>query len=309
MQKFSKHLIQHLIILIKVFSYKFNQNKLSQAAGYLTYSTMLAIVPLLMVIFAFFAAFPVFNDVVQDFQQFIFSNFAPSVSHTVEQYITVFIANTKKMSGISIIGLIVVALMLIKSIDTTLNDIWSNSKKRSTLYSFSIYWMILTLGPIFIATSIGVSSYLFSSSIFTYKTGLPFGLKLLSFVPFLLSWLAFTCIYAIVPNTKVNVKHAACGALIAAIFFTLGKACFTWYMKSFPSYQLIYGALATLPIMILWIHLSWTFILLGAQLTAVLDDLDKMKKRYSDQDLTYIYQQIRLDNSQENSNDCTDSTR
>ena len=127
MQKFSQHLIQHLIILIKVFSYKFNQNKLSQAAGYLTYSTMLAIVPLLMVIFAFFAAFPVFNDVVQDFQQFIFSNFAPSVSHTVEQYITVFIANTKKMSGISIIGLIIVALMLIKSIDTTLNDIWSNS--------------------------------------------------------------------------------------------------------------------------------------------------------------------------------------
>ena len=80
-------------------------------------------------------------------------------------------------------------------------------------------------------------------------------------------------------------------------------------MKSFPSYQLIYGALATLPIMILWIHLSWTFILLGAQLTAVLDDLHKMKKNYPDQDLTYIYQQIRLDNSQENSNDCTDSTR
>ncbi len=80
-------------------------------------------------------------------------------------------------------------------------------------------------------------------------------------------------------------------------------------MKSFPSYQLIYGALATLPIMILWIHLSWTFILLGAQLTAVLDDLDKMKKNYPDQDLTYIYQQIRLDNSQENSNDRTDSTR
>ena len=80
-------------------------------------------------------------------------------------------------------------------------------------------------------------------------------------------------------------------------------------MKSFPSYQLIYGALATLPIMILWIHLSWTFILLGAQLTAVLDDLDKMAQYYPDQDLTYIYQQIRLDNSQENSNDCTDSTR
>lgn len=294
MQILSQQLIiQRFIILVKVFLFRFKQNKLSQAAGFLTYSTMLAIVPLFMVIFAFFAAFPVFGDLIQDFEQFIFTNFAPSVSNTVEHYMRMFLANTKKMSGVSIIGLIIVALMLIKSIDTTLNDIWFNSKKRSALYSFSIYWMILTLGPIFIATSVGVSSYIFSSSVFTYKTGLPFGLKLLSFVPFLLAWLAFTCIYTIVPNTKVNVKHAACGALIAAIFFTLGKACFTWYMQAFPSYQLIYGALATLPIMILWIHLSWTFVLLGAQLTAVLDDLQRIKiNGVPDPDLANFYQQL-----------------
>lgn len=294
MQILSQQLIiQRFIILVKVFLFRFKQNKLSQAAGFLTYSTMLAIVPLFMVIFAFFAAFPVFGNLIQDFEQFIFTNFAPSVSNTVEHYMRMFLANTKKMSGVSIIGLIIVALMLIKSIDTTLNDIWFNSKKRSALYSFSIYWMILTLGPIFIATSVGVSSYIFSSSVFTYKTGLPFGLKLLSFVPFLLAWLAFTCIYTIVPNTKVNVKHAACGALIAAIFFTLGKACFTWYMQAFPSYQLIYGALATLPIMILWIHLSWTFVLLGAQLTAVLDDLQRIKiNGVPDPDLANFYQQL-----------------
>lgn len=294
MQTFSQRLImQRFMLLIKVFFFRFKQNKLSQAAGFLTYSTMLAIVPLLMVIFAFFSAFPVFNDLIQDFEQFIFTNFAPSVSSTVEHYVRMFLANTKKMSGISIIGLIIVALMLIKSIDSTLNSLWSNSKKRSTLYSFSIYWMILTLGPLFVAASIGVSSYIFSNTIFTYKTGLPFGLKLLSFVPFLLSWLAFTCIYTVVPNTQVNIKHAACGALIAAIFFTLGKVCFAWYMQAFPSYQLIYGALATLPIMILWIHLSWTFVLLGAQLTAVLDDLQQIKLNGTqDADLAHFYQQL-----------------
>ncbi|MFC0308851.1 virulence factor BrkB family protein [Gallibacterium trehalosifermentans] len=293
MQKLALKFIQNLTILIKIFAFRFKQNKLSQAAGFLTYSTMLAIVPLFMVIFAFFAAFPVFNDLIKDLEQFMFTNFAPSVSSTVEHYIRMFIANTKKMSAIGIVGLIIVALMLIKSIDTTLNDIWANSKKRPAFYSFSIYWLILTLGPIFMATSIGVSSYLFSSSLFTYKTGLPFGLKLLSFIPFLLAWLAFTCIYTIVPNTKVNIKHAACGALIAAIFFTLGKACFTWYMQAFPSYQLIYGALATLPIMILWIHLSWTFVLLGAQLTAVLDDLQRIHRDESqDIDLNSFYQKL-----------------
>ena len=69
----------------------------------------------------------------------------------------------------------------------------------------------------------------------------------------------------VVPNKKVSIKHSAAGALIAAIFFTLGKQAFTWYITTFPSYQLIYGAMATLPIMLLWIQISWTVVLLGAQ--------------------------------------------
>lgn len=269
--------ITNLFILLKVFWHRFQHNKLSQAAGYLTYSTMLAIVPLIMVVFAFFSAFPVFQDLTVDFKHFIFENFAPSVSDVVGQYVDLFIENTRKMSAIGIIGLIIVALMLIKSIDTTLNMLWSGSKPRSIFYSFAIYWMILTLGPLFIAASIAISSYIFSNTIFQQEN-LPFGFKLLSFVPFFITWFAFTCIYAIVPNTKVNLVYAATGALIAATFFTIGKSAFSWYMTSFPSYQLIYGALATLPIMIVWIHLSWTFVLLGAQLTAVLEDMRKIKQ-------------------------------
>ena len=260
----------------QIFWWRFQQNKLTQAAGALTYSTMLAIVPLVMVVFSVFAAFPMFTEMTGVLKEFIFANFAPSASDVVGQYIDEFVQNSKQMSSIGIVSLIAVALLLIHSIDCTLNDIW-NAPSRNKVLSFTIYWAILTLGPILMGASFAASSYVSNSKMFASEFDLPFGLKLLSFVPFLLTWLGFTFIYTIVPNKKVNITHAASGALVAAIFFTLGKKAFAWYIVTFPSYQVIYGAMATLPLMLLWLQLSWLFILLGAQLAAVLDDLYHVK--------------------------------
>lgn len=254
-----------------VFWQRFNQNKLAQAAGYLTYSTMLAIVPLIMVVFSIFSAFPVFNEVTGALKEFIFTNFAPSASDMVGQYIDEFVNNSKKMSAVGIISLIVVALMLINSIDRTLNSIWHDTETRPIFTSFAIYWLILTLGPLLVGVSIAASTYV--KAMFESAANFSFGLKLLSLVPFLSTWFIFTMIYMVVPNKKVSIKHSAAGALIAAVFFTLGKQAFAWYIVTFPSYQLIYGAMATLPIMLLWIQLSWTVVLLGAQLAAVLAEV------------------------------------
>lgn len=258
-----------------IFWQRFNQNKLTQAAGYLTYSTMLAIVPLIMVVFSIFSAFPVFNEVTGALKAFIFTNFAPSASDMVGQYIDEFVNNSKKMSAVGIISLIVVALMLINSIDRTLNSIWHDTETRPIFTSFAIYWLILTLGPLLVGVSIAASAYV--KTMFESASNFSFGLKLLSFVPFLSTWFIFTLIYMVVPNKKVSIKHSAAGALIAAVFFTLGKQAFAWYIVTFPSYQLIYGAMATLPIMLLWIQLSWTFVLLGAQLAAVLAEVRSKK--------------------------------
>ena len=258
-----------------IFWQRFNQNKLTQAAGYLTYSTMLAIVPLIMVVFSIFSAFPVFNEVTGALKEFIFTNFAPSASDMVGQYIDEFVNNSKKMSAVGVISLIVVALMLINSIDRTLNSIWHDTETRPIFTSFAIYWLILTLGPLLVGVSVAASAYV--KSMFESASNFSFGLKLLSFVPFLSTWFIFTLIYMVVPNKKVSIKHSAAGALIAAVFFTLGKQAFAWYIVTFPSYQLIYGAMATLPIMLLWIQLSWTVVLLGAQLAAVLAEVRSKK--------------------------------
>ena len=262
-----------------IFWQRFNQNKLAQAAGYLTYSTMLAIVPLIMVVFSIFSAFPVFNEVTGALKAFIFTNFAPSASDMVGQYIDEFVNNSKKMSAVGIISLIVVALMLINSIDRTLNSIWHDTETRPIFTSFAIYWLILTLGPLLVGVSIAASTYV--KAMFESAANFSFGLKLLSLVPFLSTWFIFTMIYMVVPNKKVSIKHSAAGALIAAVFFTLGKQAFAWYIVTFPSYQLIYGAMATLPIMLLWIQLSWTVVLLGAQLAAVLAEVRWKKQENS----------------------------
>lgn len=262
---------------LHLFWQRFNDNKLTQAAGSLTYSTMLAIVPLIMVMFSVFSAFPVFHEFTNALKDFIFTNFAPSAGDTVGLYIDEFVDNTKKMSAIGIISLILVALMLINAIDRTLNGIWQGTNSRPIFTSFAIYWLILTFGPILIATSIAVSSYI--ARLFETQAGLSFGQQLLGLVPFLLTWFIFTLIYTVVPNKKVSIKHSAAGALVAAIFFTLGKQAFAWYIITFPSYQLIYGAMATLPIMLLWVQLSWTVVLIGAQLAAVLAEMRAQKVR------------------------------
>ncbi|MBE2896051.1 virulence factor BrkB family protein [Pasteurellaceae bacterium HPA106] len=311
------HYTSNTLIFIKLFWHRYNENKLNMAAGYLTYSTMLALVPLVMVSLAIFSAFPVFKEVSGEVQHMIFSNFAPETGGVVQDYINEFVENSKKMSGVGIIGLIVVALMLISSIDRTLNDIWPNTNSRTLFVSFAMYWMILTLGPLFLGVSVIVSSYIFSSDAFNNAT---FSTYLLSIIPFLLTWLAFTLIYTVVPNTKVNLRYAMIGALIAAIFFTLGKRAFTWYISAFPSYQLIYGAMATLPILLLWIQLSWTFVLLGAQLTAVLEDMRLIKNGEMPNNREYEVRQEKLqqalielqhhnEENQGERHDSTDSTR
>jgi len=255
----------------QIFWKRFSENKLNQAAGALTYSTMLAIVPMEMVIFSIFSAFPVFNEVTGELKEMIFTNFAPSASDMVGEYIDQFVSNSKKMSAVGIVSLIAVALMLINNIDRTLNSIWNDTSIRPIFTSFAIYWMILTFGPLVIGTSIGISSYI--KVMFEQSETLSLGVKLLSLLPFFFTWFIFTLIYIIVPNKKVDIRYSACGALIAVIFFTLGKQAFTWYITTFPSYQLIYGAMATLPIMLLWIQISWLVVLVGAQLSEVLGEL------------------------------------
>lgn len=239
-------------------------DQITVTAGYLAFISLLSVVPLISVTFSILRAFPVFDDFKQSLEGFIFSNFVPTSSEQIQQYINGFVDNASQMTAIGIVALIAVALSLISSIDNTLNRIWDTKRTRKKIFSFAVYWMVLTLGPIFVGASLGVTSYVVSVAD-SYTPGVSdFFIKLL---PFLLSTLAFVLLFMSVPNTEVKFKAALSGAVMTAVLFEVSKRVFALYITSFPSYQVIYGALASIPILFLWVYVSWVVVLLGAELT------------------------------------------
>lgn len=255
------------------------EDKLTVYAGHLAYVSLLSLVPFVMVFFTILAAFPAFADIRQQLEDFIFSNFVPTASGVIQDYITEFVGNASRMSAVGILSLLVVALLLISNIDATLNRIWRTKSSRSAIYTFAIYWMVLTLGPLLIGSSVAVSSYLLSlaASAEEYTPGL--STLLLKAVPIFTSIAAFMLVYMTVPNAKVSSRHALAGAIVATLLFEFSKRGFALYITSFPSYQVIYGALAVIPILFLWVYLSWVIVLFGAEITCCVGLLAKDQQK------------------------------
>lgn len=255
---------------VKAYWQRCQQDQIQVIGGYLTYISLLSLVPLVTVMFSMLSAFPMFAEFRTNMEQFIYANVIPSRGDEIQAYLTQFIGNTGSMTAVGILALVILALLLIHNIDKTLNKIWRVTSRPRLVISFSIYWMILTLGPILFGLSIGVTSYLVRLSAFADDYTPGFSTLVLELVPYLMSLAAFFILYLVVPNLKVRVKHALWGALLAMVLFEFSKYGFALYVTHFTAYQTIYGALALLPILFVWVHLSWMVVLLGAELTALL---------------------------------------
>lgn len=268
-----------LWLWLKLLWKRIDEDNMTTQAGNLAYVSLLALVPLIAVVFALFSAFPVFAEVSVQLKNFIFTNFVPATGNVVERYLDQFVANVHRMTALGAIGLIITALLLMHSVDTSLNTIWRSHKKRPLVYSFAVYWMILTLGPLLAGASLAISSYLLSLR-WISDSGV-YGLidQMLRIFPLLLSWLAFWLLYSIVPTRSVPARDALIGALVAGALFELGKKGFALYVTMFPSYQLIYGVLAVIPILFLWVYWTWCIVLLGAEITVTLDDYRQLKQQ------------------------------
>lgn len=246
------------------------EDNIKVPAGHLAYVTLLSIVPFLAVIFYMLSAFPMFSELNKVMEDLIYNNFVPTSGDAIKDHVGGFIENTKKMSMMGIASLVVIALLLISTIDQTINRIWRCTSKRSIVQAFTIYWTILSLGPIILGSSIALSSYLFS----TVKNQgfLSIGQQLLSFMPFIIAWLAFAGVYTLVPHQRVSFRYSIVGGLVASVLLTFGTDLFSLYITNFPSQQVIYGALAVIPILFVWIYFNWLIVLFGAEVTATLEE-------------------------------------
>jgi membrane protein len=261
------------------FAKRMSTQRLHISAGYLAYVTLMSLVPLMVVMVSVMTAFPIFTDIKETIENFVYHNFLPASGDTVKEHITGFVDNASKMSAVAISFLFLFALLLISAIDRTLNLLWRVTTKRRMVTAFSMYWMILTLGPVLVGSSIAVTSYIFSLvSLGDYDV---FGLTnvLLRSLPLFASISAFLILYLVVPNKVVPVKFALSGAILAAILFEVAKKGFALYVSQLDSYQAIYGALAGIPILFLWIYLSWLVVLFGALFTVCLEDFTRVTER------------------------------
>lgn len=242
-------------------------DRLKVTAGYLAYITLLSLVPMLAVIFAMMSAFPMFAELRDTIQDFVFSNFVPAAGDVVQDKIQGFVNNASKTTAVGVAALAVTAMLLISAIDQNFNYIWRVTDKRRASVAFATYWMILTLGPILVGASLVLTSYITTIRLFDQDV-LGLGNRILSGLPFFLSTGMFVVFYMVVPNVRVRFTHAICGALVAGVLFEIAKRAFALYIVKFPSYEAIYGTLATIPIIFVWVYLSWMVALLGAEITA-----------------------------------------
>jgi len=231
-----------------------------QASG-LAYISLLAIVPLMTVSLSILAVFPAFKGIGDQIQKFIFDNFVTSSAQTIHQYLQAFMSQAAKLSLPGTLSLLVTAILMIFAIEYNFNQIWHVKKHRNAIQAFLMYWAVLTLAPILI----GVGFFITGTALYTIINKTITGA-----FPYLFTFLALTLLYILVPNCKVKIRHAIPGAIIATILFELAKRGFAFYIANFPTYTLIYGALAVIPIFLIWLYLSWLIVLFGASVSHTL---------------------------------------
>ncbi|WP_167667436.1 YihY family inner membrane protein [Pollutimonas harenae] len=250
------------------------EKKLTQVASSLTFTTVLSIVPLLAVVLALFTAFPLFGDFQLALEDFLTRNLMPpSVSDNAMLYLNQFAAKASGLTAAGTLFLVVTSVMLFMTIDQAFNSIWQVKRQRPLRQRMLVYWAIISLGPVLIGASLWATSVLARESLGDINDLPTLVGVALSFVPLLATGLGFTALFVTVPNRKVLWKDALVGGFGTAIVLEIMRAGFAFYLTRFPSYTVIYGAFATLPIFLLWLYLSWLVVLLGATVASILPDL------------------------------------
>ncbi len=250
------------------------EKKLTQVASSLTFTSVLSLVPLLAVVLSLFTAFPLFNDFRIALESFFTTSLMPAaVSDTVMLYLNQFAAKASGLTAIGSLFLIVTSVSLFMTIDQTFNNIWQVERQRPLRQRVLVYWALISLGPILIGASLWASTLLARESFGDIDNLPALAGFALSFVPLLATGLGFTALFIAVPNRKVLWKDGLAGGFGTAIVLEIMRIGFAYYLTRFPSYTVIYGAFATLPIFLLWLYMSWLAVLIGATVASILPDL------------------------------------
>jgi membrane protein len=263
--------IREFLGFMRFLARRFDEDRCIQIASSLTYTTLLSLVPLIVIALTVISAFPVFSGLMVQLKIFLLTSMVPEVAgKIITVYMQQFSEKAARLTAAGIAALAVTALMLMQTIEHAFNLIWRVTTPRPLLQRVLTYWAVLTLGPLLIGASLSLTSYLVSYSL-GYVAFIPsLGVVVRKIVPLVITTLAFALLYLAVPNRHVPWRHALTGGLVAGLGLELMSKGFTAYILHFSGYTLVYGAFASLPVFLLWIYLSWLVVVSGAVVAASL---------------------------------------
>jgi membrane protein len=246
------------------------QERLPQTAGSLTFTTLLALVPLLAVSLALFARWPaVFGRFEVALNELLLKSLLPPpIARTVLSHLHRFADNAGSLPWLGSLLLLASALVLLLTVENTLNQLWGVKRRRPLLKRIGLYLLMLALGPTALALSLWATSALLGASISWLGPLPPSARFVLNLGPALLTWIGLACLFYLVPQTRVRRRDALVGALLASAALELGKRVFAAWLLKLPTYQALYGAFAVFPLFLLWVYFSWLVTLAAALVAA-----------------------------------------
>ena len=248
---------------------RFKQDRYHEMAASLTFTTLLSLVPLITIALSLSTAFPVLAGFVVQLKSFVLNNMpAETGAVIISTYMEQFAQSATKLTAVGIILLAFTAMLIMITIDDAFNKIWRVSRRRTLMMRLLTYWAVLTLAPLLFGGSLSLTSWLVAATTGNASQVSTFGMIMLRVVPALLITLGFTLLLRVVPNRYVPIRHALVGAVVAALTLEYMNRTFAFYIANFTTYQVIYGAFASIPIFLLYIYLSWMTVLLGALIAA-----------------------------------------
>jgi membrane protein len=254
---------------LRTLRLRFREDRLGLTASSLTFTTLIALVPLLTVMLAVFSAFPMFASFRGALEKYFLQSLVPdTIAKPVLGALTQFAAKASRLGSVGLVLLLFTAIALMLTIDRTLNAIWRVRTPRPIAQRVLVYWAAVTLGPLMLGVSLSFTSYAISAS-----SGLVGAMPgsvsvLLGLLQFVLLTAGIAGLFHYVPNTLVLWRHAFAGGLFVAAGFEVAKRSLAWYVQSVPVYSTVYGAFATVPIFLVWLYLGWVIVLLGAVIAA-----------------------------------------
>jgi membrane protein len=268
---------------LKTLRIRFREDRLGIIASSLTFTTLISLVPLVTVMLALFAAFPMFATFQQALETYFLQTLVPeNIAKPVLRALTEFASNANSLGGVGLVLLLLAALALMLTIDRTLNGIWRVRTPRPIAQRVLVYWAATTLGPLLLGISLSLTSYAVSASRGLVGTP-PGGVRLLlATTEFTLLAAGLAALFHYVPNTHVRWRHAVAGGVFAAVGFEAAKKLLAWYLAQVPSYAMIYGAFAAVPILLIWVYFAWVIVLLGAVVAAYAPSLRMRVARWPD---------------------------